>query len=104
MAHPSVGTRPWQVIMRPTRTAPGISGPMVLIGVLAFLVANAAVLLALNGHPPISLAVVIGAAVVACSASLLVRRDRDARGVGIGLLIGWSLATLLSDGALTGLG
>ncbi len=90
--------------MRPTRTAVGISVPMVLLGVLAFLAADAAVLLALDGHPPISVAVVIGIAVLGCSASLLVRQDRDARGLGIGLLIGWSLATLISDGALTGLG
>lgn len=88
----------------PIDPASGISGPMVLTGVLVFLLADVLLLVALHGRPPLSVAVVVGVCVAAGSLVLIAQPDRAARGLGVGLLVGWALATLFSDGLLTGLG
>lgn len=87
----------------PLDPASGVSVPMVLVGVLAFLAFDVLLLVALDGRPPLSVAVVLGIAVGVGSAVLLLVRNRDARGLGIGLLVGWALATQVSGGLLTGL-
>ncbi|GAA4443592.1 hypothetical protein ACFQV2_32800 [Actinokineospora soli] len=87
----------------PLDPASGVSVPMVLVGVLAFLAVDVLMLVALDGRPPLSFAVVLGVAVAVGSAVLLITRNRDARGLGIGVLVGWALATQFSGGLLTGL-
>lgn len=77
---------------------------MILAGVLAFVLVDVALLVAMHGRPPLSVAVVVGVGVAAGALVLIARPDRATRGLGVGLLVGWALVTLFSDGILTGLG
>ncbi|WP_088414754.1 hypothetical protein [Mycobacteroides saopaulense] len=97
---------------------PGVSGGHAVLGAFLFAVVNAVVavvafVVALSVSDKssnsgdavfIAFAVVSLLAAFGGGAALMRTGDRDKRGLGLGLMIGWALVTLLTGGVCTGAG
>ncbi|MBB4852769.1 uncharacterized membrane protein YhaH (DUF805 family) [Mycobacteroides chelonae] len=104
--------------MSEPESPPGISGGHAVLGVFLFVVVNAVVALvafmvALNASEKsgssgdavfIAFAMISLLAAFGGGAALMRTGDRNKRGLGLGLMIGWALVTLLTGGVCTGAG
>lgn len=95
--HDPDGKQPREV--RGDRGSAVLTGCAVTVG---FVVLTFVTFIALGIDHRLGYAIVLGV-IAACGIPLLFVRDWAVRGVGIGLLLGWSLLTIVSGGVCTGL-